>query len=192
MPTPQNRIYLVCAQCSKEFWTHSSRLKTGRGVFCSKECFQEAWPSHKLVHKRFKVQPDSGASASDSAATPPSRWRSRFAGFPFSGSLRPWPVTPQLVIPRELMQQPDYAVTGIPKSELAERGSNIVPVWSSPEDIENMRRAGEIAREVTDIAAAALRPGVTAEAIDKIVHAACLERGVYPSPLNYHNFPKSW
>ena len=27
--------------------------------------------------------------------------------------------------------------------------------------------------------------------IDKLVHEATLERGGYPSPLNYHNFPKS-
>ena len=27
--------------------------------------------------------------------------------------------------------------------------------------------------------------------IDRIVHEASIERGAYPSPLNYHNFPKS-
>ena len=27
--------------------------------------------------------------------------------------------------------------------------------------------------------------------IDKIVHEATIERGAYPSPLNYHKFPKS-
>ena len=42
-----------------------------------------------------------------------------------------------------------------------------------------------------DIASAALRPGVTGEEIDKIVFAATVERGCYPSPLNYHGFPKS-
>lgn len=42
-----------------------------------------------------------------------------------------------------------------------------------------------------DIAARAVRVGVTTEEIDKIVHAACIERDSYPSPLNYHGFPKS-
>lgn len=42
-----------------------------------------------------------------------------------------------------------------------------------------------------DIAAAALRPGVTGEELDKIVFDATIARGCYPSPLNYHGFPKS-
>ena len=42
-----------------------------------------------------------------------------------------------------------------------------------------------------DIAARALRPGITTDEIDAIVHAACIERDAYPSPLNYRNFPKS-
>lgn len=27
--------------------------------------------------------------------------------------------------------------------------------------------------------------------IDRIAHEACIERGAYPSPLNYYHFPKS-
>ena len=33
--------------------------------------------------------------------------------------------------------------------------------------------------------------GITTDAIDKLVFAACVERGCYPSPLNYGKFPKS-
>lgn len=36
-----------------------------------------------------------------------------------------------------------------------------------------------------------MRPGVTTDALDEIVHNATIERGAYPSPLNYRNFPKS-
>ena len=46
-------------------------------------------------------------------------------------------------------------------------------------------------REVLDVASRALRPGVTTDEIDRIVHEACIERDCYPSPLNYYNFPKS-
>jgi methionine aminopeptidase len=35
-----------------------------------------------------------------------------------------------------------------------------------------------LAREVLDIAAAAVKPGVTTDYIDEIVHKACLEREV--------------
>jgi methionyl aminopeptidase len=49
----------------------------------------------------------------------------------------------------------------------------------------------QLAREVLDIASAAIRPGITTDAIDFIVHEAIIERNAYPSPLNYRNFPKS-
>lgn len=33
--------------------------------------------------------------------------------------------------------------------------------------------------------------GVTTDEIDRVVHEAAVERECYPSPLNYHGFPKS-
>ena len=39
--------------------------------------------------------------------------------------------------------------------------------------------------------AKAIAVGVTTDEIDRIVHEACIERECYPSPLNYHEFPKS-
>lgn len=42
-----------------------------------------------------------------------------------------------------------------------------------------------------DIAAAAIKPGVTTLEIDEIVHNECLKRDSYPSPLGYHHFPRS-
>ena len=42
-----------------------------------------------------------------------------------------------------------------------------------------------------DIAAAALRPGVTTLEIDDIVHRECMLRDAYPSPLGYLKFPRS-
>ncbi|CAO3626973.1 unnamed protein product [Cunninghamella echinulata] len=54
-----------------------------------------------------------------------------------------------------------------------------------------MRKVCKLAREVLDIGAAAIRPGITTDEIDKIIHDATIERGAYPSPLNYYQFPKS-
>jgi methionyl aminopeptidase len=48
-----------------------------------------------------------------------------------------------------------------------------------------------MAREVLDIAASHVKPGITTDEIDSIVHEAIIERGGYPSPLNYREFPKS-
>jgi hypothetical protein len=41
------------------------------------------------------------------------------------------------------------------------------------------------------ILGAAVRVGITCDEIDQIVHDATIEKGAYPSPLNYHRFPKS-
>lgn len=41
-----------------------------------------------------------------------------------------------------------------------------------------MRKVCRLAREVLDIAAAAIRPGITTDEIDEIVHKACIERNV--------------
>ena len=54
-----------------------------------------------------------------------------------------------------------------------------------------MREACRLAREVLDDAIAGVRDGVTTQQIDDIVWGACMARNVYPSPLNYHGFPRA-
>ncbi len=41
------------------------------------------------------------------------------------------------------------------------------------------------------LAGRAMRVGVTCDELDRIVHKVTVERGAYPSPLNYYKFPKS-
>ena len=36
-----------------------------------------------------------------------------------------------------------------------------------------------------------IRPGVKCDDIDRVVHQATIDRGGYPSTLNYNGFPKS-
>lgn len=36
-----------------------------------------------------------------------------------------------------------------------------------------------------------IRPGITTDDIDRLVHEFIVERGAYPAPLNYRGFPKS-
>jgi methionyl aminopeptidase len=43
---------------------------------------------------------------------------------------------------------------------------------------EAMRKVCRLSREVLDIAAAAIKPGVTTDYIDEVVHKACVERNV--------------
>ena len=65
-----------------------------------------------------------------------------------------------------------------------------VPQWSGRE-LNGIRKACLAGREILDVAAAAVRPGITTDEIDRIVHDASIEREAYPSPYNYFNFPKS-
>jgi methionyl aminopeptidase len=94
------------------------------------------------------------------------------------------------------IRKPDYALdpAGISMSEQRDKtGHNNIRIYTSEElDGEyGLRHACRMGREVLDVAGRALRPGVTTDEIDRVVHEACMERDCYPSPLNYYNFPKS-
>ena len=52
-----------------------------------------------------------------------------------------------------------------------------------------MRETCRIAREVLDVATRVIRPGITTDEINEVVHEATFTDGGYP--LNYHFFPKS-
>ena len=54
------------------------------------------------------------------------------------------------------------------------------------EEIEGLRVACQLGRQVLDEAAAAVAVGVTTDEIDRIVHEATVDRECYPSPLNYY------
>jgi methionyl aminopeptidase len=73
---------------------------------------------------------------------------------------------------------------------MAERGSTMVKVLDE-EEIEGLKLACKLAREVLNEAAKAAAVGVTTDELDRIVHEAAIERECYPSPLNYYKFPKS-
>uniref|UniRef100_A0A0A9XEA1 Methionine aminopeptidase n=1 Tax=Lygus hesperus TaxID=30085 RepID=A0A0A9XEA1_LYGHE len=126
--------------------------------------------------------------------------------FNFTGPLRPGFITPRRVVPVTIVV-PDYAnrPDGSSPCEEKERGSNKIAVHSikhlhddwrdeklrSQYDILKIKRACVLSREVLDLACAAVKPGITTDELDKIVHEATISRGMYPSPLNYYNFPKS-
>ena len=103
--------------------------------------------------------------------------------FPYAGSIRPGKQSPQkVVVSSEVASDllPDYALDGRPK-----KGSNmpLLP-WvievKKPEEIEKMRASGKLAREILDLAGRAVKPGVTTDEIDNIVHEAILKADAYP------------
>jgi len=114
---------------------------------------------------------------------------SDFDNYAYSGTLRKAFVTPQMRMPPGFMM-PDYALhpDGISASE---RDRRIAVPELSGQDLETMREACTLGREVLDIAGRFMKAGVTADQIDRVVWQACCDRKIYPSPLNYNLFPKS-
>ena len=65
------------------------------------------------------------------------------------------------------------------------------PRIKSPDVIARMRVACDMAANILRLAGEFVRPGITTNDIDVFVHDLTIERGAYPSPLNYHGYPKS-
>jgi methionyl aminopeptidase len=101
------------------------------------------------------------------------------------GKVTPGRVSPERVVPPHIVR-PSYADG--PVQRWAE------PRVKSPEIIERMRRACTAAAEILAAAGAQVAPGVTTDEIDAFVHDLTIEKGGYPSPLNYgtsNPYPKS-
>jgi len=145
--------------------------------FCDQECFKGSWAVHKLMHKKKE----------DLAKLPP-----EFRGFMFTGPLRPYQQSPKRTVPPGIMR-PDYAdhPNGWPLSEQEDKRTGSQMKVYTKAEIDGIRAACRIGREVLDLAGNAVKAGVTCDELDRIVHDATVERGAYPSPLNYHMFPKS-
>jgi len=58
-------------------------------------------------------------------------------------------------------------------------------------EFEGMRKAGRLAAETLDYVAPHIKPGITTEDINTLVHDYTLDKGGIPAPLNYRGFPKS-
>jgi methionyl aminopeptidase len=58
-------------------------------------------------------------------------------------------------------------------------------------DIEGIRRAGVIALSTLDLVERNIRPGMTTDEINTLVHEFTMKSGAISAPLNYRGFPKS-
>ena len=65
-------------------------------------------------------------------------------------------------------------------------------ILKTPEEIEQMRVAGQMAGEVLSMTRDHVQPGVTTNELDEICHRYITEKQqAIPAPLNYKGFPKS-
>lgn len=158
-------------------------------LFCTQDCFKKAWGSHKKIH--LMIEQARQAVGSSQKGESGSKLPEMFAGYQFTGNLRPGIVGPRRQVPDHI-PRPDYALNAHGRCLAEERikKSTAIEVHS-PETIENIRECCRLAREVLDIAGSALKVGMTTDEVDAIVHDAIIERNAYPSPLGYYGFPKS-
>jgi len=61
----------------------------------------------------------------------------------------------------------------------------------SARDLEKMRAACQLAADTLVMVGEHIRPGITTDDINTLVHEYTLAHGARPSPLGYHGFPKS-
>jgi methionyl aminopeptidase len=98
-----------------------------------------------------------------------------FPTFPFTGSLRPvYPLSPRRPVPASIAL-PDYANDGIPRSERKFVGRNNITILTK-EQQDKMRKVCRYTREVLDAAAREIKPGVTTDYLDEVVHRECIKR----------------
>jgi len=66
-----------------------------------------------------------------------------------------------------------------------------VIIRKSPEEIDRMRKAGEIVAETIERTVGAVRPGITTAELDAVSEKTILSRGATPSFKGYRGFPAS-
>lgn len=99
-----------------------------------------------------------------------------FPKFPYTGSIRPvYPLSPRRPVPKSI-KHPDWSETGIPRGEQRLHRTKIQILDAKAQDA--MRKVCRLSREVLDITAAEIRPGVTTDYLDEVCHKACVERKV--------------
>ncbi len=65
-----------------------------------------------------------------------------------------------------------------------------LPDVHNAEQINNLYKAGQIARQVLNDVGPLIAPGISTSEIEFAVIERCLEYKVYPSPLHYEDFPR--
>ncbi len=98
-------------------------------------------------------------------------------------TIQPATISPPREVPASI-ERPRYVGRPAPDRYT---GEDVQP----PKIIEKMRIAGRIAAQAIRAAGTAIKPGVTTDDLDQIVHEFLIDHGAYPSTLGYRGFPKS-
>lgn len=99
------------------------------------------------------------------------------------GTLTPGTISPARPVPEHIVK-PNYV------------GLDEPPQYTGPdaydaETVEKIRRAGQLAADAMVETGKLITPGVTTDELDAFAHQYLIDRGAYPSCLEYKGFPKS-
>ena len=61
----------------------------------------------------------------------------------------------------------------------------------TPAEIEGISKAGEVNTKILDLVDSFIRPGISTEDINTLVHENTIKMGGIPAPLNFEGYPKS-
>ncbi|GLB30705.1 methionine aminopeptidase [Lacrimispora amygdalina] len=61
----------------------------------------------------------------------------------------------------------------------------------TPAQIEGIRRAGVVNNQILDLVGEKIRPGISTEDLNTLVHETTIRLGGIPAPLNFEGYPKS-
>ena len=84
---------------------------------------------------------------------------------------------------RPSIARPEYVGRKYPKTG--------EPDVKDADTIERMRVAGKLAAQALQEVGRHVAPGVTTDELDRVGHEFLVERGAYPSTLDYRGYPKS-
>ncbi|SOV75483.1 methionine aminopeptidase 1c, putative [Plasmodium sp. gorilla clade G3] len=123
-----------------------------------------------------------------------------FENFSYVGRQRKGLLSPTYRLPKYI-ERPNYHRTGTPvyvpydnekkKNKNNNNNDNRYDNIKSDKDIEIIKENCRFARELMDDISYIICEGITTNDIDIYILNKCINNGFYPSPLNYHNFPKS-
>jgi methionyl aminopeptidase len=102
---------------------------------------------------------------------------------PVREALTPGRISPMRPVPSEIVR-PEYVGKSAPTPSTD-------PWVQTPEVIEAMRVASKIAAQALAAGGEVVKPGVTTDEVDRVVHEFLIDHGAYPSTLGYRGFPKS-
>ncbi len=134
------------------------------------------WCGSGKKYKRCHAGQDGAGKATRRKGPDPARIASR---------VRPGRIGQARPVPEDIPRPPYAENDGVPP------GPRRPAVPQDPDVIERMRRAGRAAREVLEALEPHVRPGVTTDELDALAHEHIVSLGAYPSPLEYHGFPKA-